>query len=109
MVPVVPDTALAALRAPAREKWLAGADRGLRLALEAAFAEGAKGVLRGPKRSRVRFKWGASDVELSFEPRGKGTSVVASNTRLPDSAHVERRREQWRTALDALKIGRAHV
>src|SRR5688572_18740818 len=60
MVPVDLDTALAALRAPARGKWLAGADRGLRGALEAALAEGAKGIVRGPKRSRVRFKWGAS-------------------------------------------------
>src|SRR5688572_21428173 len=75
MVPVDLDTALSALRAPARRKWLSGADPALRRALEAALAVGAKGVVRGPKRSRVRYKWGATSVELVFEPRRTGTSV----------------------------------
>jgi hypothetical protein len=103
MVPVDMDTALAALRAPARKKWLAGADPALRRALDGALAAGAKGVVRGPKRARVRYKWDATNVELVFEPKGKGTSVVASNTRLRDAVQVAERRAQWRIALDALK------
>jgi len=104
MVPADMDTVLSALRGPERKKWLAGADPALRRALDAALAPGAKGVVRGPKRSRVRYKWDATDVELVFEPRGTGTSVVAANTRLRDAAQVAVRRTQWRAALDALKI-----
>jgi len=103
MVPADMDAVLSALRAPARKKWLAGADPALRRALDAALAAGAKGVVRGPKRSRVRYKWDATNVELVFEPRATGTSVVSSNTRLRDAAQVAERRSQWRAALDALK------
>jgi hypothetical protein len=103
VVPVDLETALSGLRAPARRKWLSAADPELRRALEAALAAGAKGVVRGPKRSRVRYKWGTSDVELVFEPRGTRTSVAASNTKLRDAAEVAERRAQWRVALDALK------
>jgi hypothetical protein len=103
MVPVDMDAVLSALRAPARKKWLAGADPGLRRALDAALAPGAKGVVRGAKRSRVRYKWDGTSVELVMEPRGSGTSVVSSNTRLKDAAQVEERRRQWRAALDALR------
>jgi hypothetical protein len=42
-------------------------------------------------------------VELVFEPRSKGTSVVASNTKMKDAQQVAERRAQWRVALDALK------
>src|SRR5688572_7889758 len=49
MVPADLDAALGALRPAARQKWLAGADPGLRRALDAALAPGAKGVVRGPK------------------------------------------------------------
>ncbi len=103
VVPADIDTALSALRAPARRKWLAAADASLRRALDAALAAGATGVVRGPKRSRVRYKWDGTSVELVFEPRAKGTSVVASNTRLRDAAQVAERRAQWRVALDGLK------
>jgi hypothetical protein len=100
------ETVLSALRAPVRRKWLAGADPGLGRALGAALAPGAKGLVRGPKRSRVGYKWDGTSVELVFEPRATGTSVVAANTRLRDAAQVAERRAQWRAALDALK---AHV
>jgi hypothetical protein len=103
MVPVDLDTALAALRGAERKKWLAGADPALRRALEGALAPGAKGLVRGPKRSRVRYKWDATHVELVFEPRGTGTSVVAANTKLRNAAQVAERRTQWRNVLDALR------
>ena len=105
MVPADLETTLAALRPASRKAWLAGADPGLRRALEAALAAGGKGLVRGPKRSRVRYKWDGASVELVFEPRGKGTSVVASNTKLKDAKQVAERRAQWRAALDALKNG----
>ena len=82
---------------------MAGADPAPRRALEAGFAASAKGVVKGVKRARLRYRWDATDVELVLEPRGSGTSVVASNTKLKDAAHVAERRAQWRTALDALK------
>jgi hypothetical protein len=103
MLPVNLERALSALRPTARKAWLAGADPALRRALDAALAKGARGLVRGPKRSRVRYKWDGSDVELVFEPRGKGTSVAASNTKLADAGLVARRRAQWRIALDGLK------
>ena len=56
-------------------------------------------ALRAPPRPA---KWDAANVELVFEPRPTGTSVVAANTRLRDAAQVVERRSQWRVALDAL-------
>jgi hypothetical protein len=97
------ESVLAAMRPSARKAWLSSADAGLRGALDGALTKGAGGILRGPKRSRVRYKWEETGVELVFEPRGKGTSVVASNTKLRDAAQVTARRAQWRAALDALK------
>jgi hypothetical protein len=103
MVPADIDAALSALRGPVRKKWLAGADPALRRALDAALAAGNTGVVRGTKRARARYKWDGTNVELVFEPRATGTSVVAANTRLRDAAQVAERRLQWRVALDALK------
>lgn len=103
MVPANMDTVLSAFRGPALEKWLAGADPALRRALAAALAPGGKGVVRGAKRARVRYKWDGTNVELVVEPRAKGTSVVASNTKMKEAAQVAERRAQWRRALDALK------
>jgi hypothetical protein len=105
-VPADMETVMAAFRPAARRHWLAGADPELRRALEAALAPRAKGIARGPKRSRARYKWAGTDVELVLEPRARGTSVIASNTKLRDAAQVAERRGQWRVALDALK---AHV
>jgi hypothetical protein len=104
VVPGDIETVLAAIRGPARKRWLAEADPGLRRALESALATGAKGMVRGPKRARVRYKWDGADVELVAEPRGGRTVVVASNTKLRDAAQVAARRSQWRAALDALKV-----
>jgi hypothetical protein len=103
MVPAAMEAALSALRGPVRKKWLADADPALRQALDAALAPGAKGIIRGAKRARVRYKWDGTNVELVFEPRATGTSVVASSTRLRDAAQVAERRSQWRAALGALK------
>jgi hypothetical protein len=103
MVPADVDTVLSALRGSARKKWLAGADPALRRALEAALSTGATGVVKGPRRARVRYKWDATNVELVFEPRATGTSVAAANTRLRDAAQVAERRAQWRAVLEALK------
>jgi hypothetical protein len=95
------ESVIAAFRPSARRKWLAAADPGLRRALEAALA--GKGIVRGPKRSRLRCKWDGTSVELVLEPRATGTSVIASNTKLRDAAPGAERRAHWRTALDALK------
>jgi hypothetical protein len=103
MVPADLDAVLSALRGPARRKWLSAADPALRRALESALAAGAKGVVRGPRRARVRYKWDSASVELTLEPRRTGTSVTASNTRLEDAAQVAERRAQWRVALDSLR------
>jgi hypothetical protein len=103
MIPADMDEVLAVLRAPARTRWLASAHPALRRALDAGFAASAKGVVKGPKRARLRYKWDATSVELVVEPRGSGTSVVAANTKLKDAAHVAERRAQWRVALDTLK------
>ena len=69
MVPADMDTALAALRAPARKKWLAGAEPALRRALDGALAAGAKGVVRFPKRI-PRALHGNGRTSAVFEPKG---------------------------------------
>ena len=103
MIPATMDEVLGAFRASARAKWLAVADPELRRALEAGFAASPKGMAKGPKRARLRYRWDGSHVELVAEPRGSGTSVVASTTKMRDAADVAKRRAQWRTALEALK------
>jgi hypothetical protein len=97
------DEVLTAFFPAARKRWLASADPGLRRALSSALAPGAKGVVRGPKRARVRYKWEGTDVELMMEPRVRGTSVSASSTKLEDAAQVALRRRQWKAALEALQ------
>ena len=45
----------------------------------------------------------ALEVEIRITGKPTGASVVADNVGLADPAAVERRREQWRTALESLK------
>jgi len=90
-----------------RAAWLASADPALRKAMKAAFVgPKAKSVkIKDAHNATFRFKWDGATVEIHIigKPKGDGTSVVASNTNLPDSSKVEERRAQWRVALDALR------
>lgn len=89
-----------------RGRWLVGADPGLAGALKAAFAgTKAKGVtLKDDGNARLRYPWDGTTVEIYItgKPKG-GATVVAFNIKLADAAQVERRRGQWRVALEALK------
>jgi hypothetical protein len=102
-MPATLDAVIAAFRPTARRQWLAGADPELRRTLEAALPPRGKGIVPGPKRSRVRYKWDGTAVELVLEPRPRGTTVAVSTTKMRDAAQVAERRGQWRAALDALK------
>jgi hypothetical protein len=42
-------------------------------------------------------------VQIHIVGKPRGASVIASNEGLADAGAVERRRAQWRAALDALK------
>jgi hypothetical protein len=53
--------------------------------------------------ARLRYRWDGGTVEIRINAKPNGASVAADNAGLPDAAAVERRREQWRTALEALK------
>lgn len=104
VVPASVAEVVSALRGPARRGWLASVDPGLRHALEDGLGAPAKGVvLKDGGRARLRYRWDGTNVEIRMEPRARGTSIVADNTKLADAGHVERRRTQWRAALDALK------
>jgi len=89
-----------------RAVWLKDADPELVRALDAAF-EGEKPrrvIVKDASHSRLRYPWDGSVVEIHILAKPKGrASIVADNTKLRDGAHVERRRLQWRRALDALK------
>jgi hypothetical protein len=88
-----------------RAQWLAAADEGLARRLNAAL-EGPKARQVAMKRddyARLRYPWDGGTVEIRINAKPRGASVVADNGGLPDAAAVERRREQWRTALESLK------
>jgi hypothetical protein len=90
-----------------RARWLAAADPDLARALDAAFA-GAKPrsvVLKTREYARLRYPWDGSTVEIRIngKPRGGGASVVADNKDLAQAELVERRRGQWRAALESLR------
>jgi hypothetical protein len=105
-VPVpVAEVAAAIADARRRERWLSAADAELARGLNAAF-EGPKARQIAMKRddyARLRYPWDGGTVEIRINGKPKGASVVADNGGLPDAAAVERRREQWRTALESLK------
>jgi hypothetical protein len=53
--------------------------------------------------ARLRYPWDGAAVEIYVYGKPKGTaSVVAQNNGLPDAGAVERRRSQWRAALNGL-------
>ena len=109
-VPVSVAEVADALRSPARRAaWLEGADPELVQAIEAAFT-GGKGAkprevkTKGSDTAWLRFPWEGATVEIRVmgKPKG-GATVYATNEGLAGPEHVERRREQWRVALEGLK------
>lgn len=87
-----------------RAVWLQGADPGLVLALEAAFAgDKPREVKTKGDYAWLRFPWDGRTVEIRITGKPKGASVVADNKDLADSAQVEQRRAQWRAALEGLR------
>jgi hypothetical protein len=102
VVPAAVPDVVDALRG--RPAWLERADPGLRAALARAVRPPAKGVVtRADGVARLRYKWEATTVEMRIEPRPRGASVAIGNMGLADAAAVERRRAQWRAALESLK------
>ena len=88
-----------------RRRWTKGVDEQLAAALSASFAGPAsKGiVMRADGQGRHRYKWAGTTVQLYLMPKPGGKmSLVATNSKLADAAMVEKRRAQWRTALDAI-------
>jgi hypothetical protein len=89
-----------------RAAWLQAGGPDLAGALNAA--------LSGPKRKRImvkdarsarlRYAWSDTTVEIRIAATPKGSaSVVADNTKLPNSAAVAERRALWRAALESLR------
>jgi len=68
---------------------------------------GERVTLKADGNARLRYRWDGTTVEIHIigKPKG-GATVVAVNSKLADASQVERRRAQWRQALEALK---AHV
>jgi hypothetical protein len=87
---------MAALR---EGRWLDGVDPELARALP----KPATLVMKGEKYAKLRYKWDGSAIEIRVTPKKGGSTIVADNTKLADAAQVERRRAQWRGALDALR------
>lgn len=88
-----------------RKAWLALADQALANALAAALtANTSKGfVVRPDGQARFRYKRGPTTVQVYVWPKAGGkSSVVVTETKLPDAATLEARREEWRTALASL-------
>lgn len=105
-MPLAVTEVVAALQHAKRRKvWLAAADPELAQALESAFT-GAKPKevkSKGSDFARLRFRWGASTVEIRITGKATGASVAADNMDLSDAAQVEERRAQWRAALASLR------
>jgi len=88
-----------------RREWTQKADADLVEALTTALdAKTSKGVIVRPDgQGRFRYKWDETTVQMNMLPKaGAKVSFVVTNTRLAGAAMVERRRAQWRAALDAL-------
>jgi hypothetical protein len=95
-----------ALTEPAlRRRWTKGVDAELARALSSALdSPASKGIVTRPDgQGRFRYKWGGTTVQLYLLPKGGGkVSLVATNSKLAQTAMVEERRALWRTALNAL-------
>lgn len=86
-----------------RADWLRDADPALARALDAAFTgDKPREVKTRGDYAWLRYPWDGRTVEIRITGKPKGASVVADNTDLIDSAQVEERRAQWRTALAGL-------
>ncbi|HZN62243.1 MAG TPA: hypothetical protein VFC90_07535 [Planctomycetota bacterium] len=68
-----------------------------------AYPEPAKVRIKNGDYATLRYRWGASAILITVSARKGGSTVVADNTKLAGTAEVERRRKQWREALDALR------
>lgn len=88
-----------------RAEWLRGADPGLVQALDAAFSrEKPREVkTKGEDYAWLRFPWDGPIVEIRMTGKPTGTSVVADNANLAAPEWVERRRAQWKVALEGLQ------
>lgn len=88
-----------------RAEWLRGADPGLVQALDAAFTgdKPREVKTRGEDYAWFRFPWDGPIVEIRMTGKPKGTSVAADNAGLASPDWVERRRAQWRVALEGLR------
>jgi hypothetical protein len=106
-LPVAPAEVVDALSsARRRAAWLADADPSLARGLEAALT-GPKAreiKVRKTAAAALRYPWDGCAVEIYvLDKRNGRTSVVASCTKLTSPEQVERRRAQWRRALEGLK------
>lgn len=79
--------------------WLEGADPELAL----AYPNPAPWRLRDRGDAKLRFKWGPGTVEIRITAKKGGATVVADNMKLADAVQVDRRRAQWRGALESLR------
>lgn len=80
-------------------RWLNGVDP----ELARAFPKRANLVMKGEKYAKLRYKWDQSTIEIRITPKKGGSTIVADNMKLADASQVERRRSQWRRALEALR------
>jgi hypothetical protein len=88
-----------------RRQWMKGVDVDLARALTAAIDGSASSgfVVRPDGQGRLRYKWDDTTVQFYLLPKDRGKlSVIVTNTKLAGAAILERRRTQWRTALNAL-------
>ena len=79
--------------------WLDGVDP----ELSRAFPKSAAVVVRDPNTAKLRYKWGASIIDMRITAKKGGSTVAVGNMKLADAAEVEKRRSQWRGALESLK------
>ncbi len=80
-------------------RWLKDADP----ELSRAFPRPARLEVKNAKLAKLRYKWDGTTIEIRVTATKSGATVTADNMKLSDAAHVERRRSQWRTALEALR------
>lgn len=88
-----------------RKEWSLEADARLVEVLEASLkAPALKGFITRPDgRSRFRFKWDDTTVQLNLYPKGPAkSSIVVQQTGLRSAADVERHRDVWKATFAAL-------
>ena len=90
------DEVVAALK---EGRWLLDADP----ELSQAFPRPATVRVRDTNLAVLRYRWGASTVQISVSARKGGSTVVADNMKLAGTPEVEKRRKQWREALESLR------